>query len=285
MQPIGISLILLIVCLSILLYTQKIKINLPYLSSAENKSENIKPAKAPIQWQKLFSKLLSFAFWILLMSFVFSFGKTLLAFVKDSVWTSPYGPVARFIVKVDWENKEVKLDASMSKSYKNNFKKLIWRIDDGEAYTGTQVAHKFKYPGYYTIKLSVIDSFDQSDQAICNLNIPPKQVQKVVYKGTVEGTEEGSKVSSVEKIKYLPAETYFNYSKRYTDNDSASDLESPFISTDCGLSDRPYNTSNTDISWRLKSLLDVVLFHATLLIFIIVLKKRIGHKNGTGTSS
>ncbi len=70
----------------------------------------------------------------------------------------------------------------------------------------------------------------------------------------------------------MPAETYFNYSKRYEENATASDLQSPFISNDCGLSSNDYNTQNQSVSQNLKSIFDTLLNFAFIAAFLFLVR-------------
>ncbi len=245
------EIVLIIICLAVLIGFNKIKIDLPFLKTVAPEAktpetkENSKSNKSFFaNWKTIISKLLNFIILFTCFVFVFHLGKKTLLFIEDTVWKAPFSPVARFTAKINWETREIKLDSSLSKAYKNKFKTFIWRIDDGfsSINKSPKLNYKFQNAGFYTIKLSVIDNFDQSDQATCELNFPPKKVKTVG--------------DSNANLKYIPEETYFNYAKKYTDSDSsATDIISPYVSHDCGLSEKGYNTNDDTLSRRLKGFL------------------------------
>lgn len=167
-------------------------------------------------------------------------GITTLAKIKgNQIWPAPFPPVARFVANMDWETKTVSLDASMSKAYENRVKKFLWRIDDGTGIVSEEdlLKHTFKNPGYYTIKLSIIDRLDKSDEATCLILIPPPSLQKVV-------TEKVSQDSS-ETFSWVPEGTFFNYLKIDSYNRVPGTLQSHYISSDCGLSNQEYNVGTS----------------------------------------
>ncbi len=164
-------------------------------------------------------------------------GITSLAKIKaNQLWPSPFSPVARFVANMDWSSGIVSLDATMSKAYQNNIKKYLWRIDDGTGIVSEQKAiqHKFLNPGYYNIKLSIIDDYDQSDEASCLILIPPARLQKVA-------TGEESK-AGLENFAWIPEGTFFNFLKLNADERAPGAIQSNYISSDCGLSNKGYNS-------------------------------------------
>lgn len=166
-------------------------------------------------------------------------GVTTLAKLKaHQYWPSPFSPIARFVANMNWDSKAVSLDASMSKAYQNKIKRYVWRIDDGTGLIGDGKAlqHIFKSPGYYTIKLSIIDDYDQSDEATCVVMIPAGNLQKIV-------TEEGVK-STYQSFSWVPVGSFFNFNKLYGDDRSAGALKSYYVSSDCGLSNKGYNVDS-----------------------------------------
>lgn len=189
--------------------------------------------------------------------------------IKSSeIWPSAFDPVARFVANIDWETREVNFDASISKAYKDEVDSYIWRIDDGTGLVGTEeLNHEFKYPGYYSVQLSIIDSNSQSDVATCRILFPPKRV-----------------ISEKNSIK--PKGTFFNFSKYYFRNNDSNEAEilSNYVDSDCGLSARGYNVAgiNSNVSDR-NSLLrtnasDIVvsgLEFITVLFGFLYLKKKL----------
>lgn len=172
-------------------------------------------------------------------------GITTIAKVKGhQIWPSPFSPIARFVANMDWETQTVSLDASMSKAYRDSIKKHLWRIDDGTGIVSEQqrITHTFRQPGYYTIKLSIIDEFEQSDEATCEVLIPPVGLEKVDLEENM--TEE------TKSFTWIPEGTFFNYIKLDNYDRVPGTLKSHYISSDCGLSNQVYNidASYTDLA-------------------------------------
>lgn len=167
-------------------------------------------------------------------------GFTSLAKIKgNQIWPSPFPPVARFVANMDWETRTVSLDASMSKVYEGKVKKFLWRIDDGTGIVSVEdlLKHTFENPGYYTIKLSIIDELDKSDEATCLILIPPSSLQKVVTKEALE--------DSSETFSWVPEGTFFNYLKIDNYDRVPGTLRSPYMGSDCGLSTQEYNVGTS----------------------------------------
>ena len=186
--------------------------------------------------------------------------------IANSAFPIAYDPIARFAAKVDWEKQDITLDASISKVYKNKIDKYIWRIDDGTAMVGqSSMTHHFNHPGFYTVKLSIVDVNGRSDQASCEVNIPPPAIRKLIVSD--QQTKDGKITSS--EYKYVPEGLYFNYSKRYLEGNSASGMQSPFVNDDCGLSLLSYNNQGDfDVNARNMMLRDSVV---TLLPYILAI--------------
>lgn len=155
------------------------------------------------------------------------------------VWSEPFQPVARFVLNMDWEKKTAKIDATMSKAYRNKIEKYIWRIDDGTGFIGdAQIEHKFHHAGRYTVQLSIVDNFGDSDSAECVLVIPPEEVEQIEI-GQVKKAD-----GSTEKLStWVPKGSFFNYSKLGPEV-TYSDIKSQYISSSCGLSNVGYNVSS-----------------------------------------
>lgn len=166
-------------------------------------------------------------------------GITSLAKIKASqLWPSPFSPIARFVANMDWPSGVISLDATMSKAYQNRIRKYLWRIDDGTGIVSEEMTlkHKFLNPGYYNIKLSIIDDYGQSDEASCLILIPPVRLQKVV-------TGEVSK-SGAESFSWIPEGIFFNFLKLGVDEREPGAIQSNYISSDCGLSNNGYNNES-----------------------------------------
>lgn len=162
---------------------------------------------------------------------------TLVKLKAHERWPSPFPPIARFVANMEWDSKSVSLDASMSKAYQGKIKRYVWRIDDGTGLVGDGkvLQHIFKSSGYYTIKLSIIDEYDQSDEATCTIMIPADNLQKVI-------TEEGAK-NTYQSFSWVPEGTFFNFLKLSGEERSAGSLKSHYVSSDCGLSNSDYNVA------------------------------------------
>ncbi|MBD3362657.1 hypothetical protein GF362_02975 [Candidatus Dojkabacteria bacterium] len=166
--------------------------------------------------------------------------------IKGSeIWPAAFNPIARFVANIDWENRIIEFDASISKTYKDEVEKYIWRIDDGTGLVGEKkLAHQFKYPGYYNVRLSIIDMNGQSDVASCTILFPADEIEKKVE---IENIQEGNENNKETKVvyKWFPKGTFFNYSKlaHYVDVTNSANLLSNYVNTDCGLSSRGYNVS------------------------------------------
>lgn len=163
---------------------------------------------------------------------------TLVKLKAHERWPSPFPPVARFVANMDWDSKSISIDASMSKAYQNNIKRYVWRIDDGTGVAGDSKVfrHVFRTPGYYTIKLSIIDGYDQSDEANCFVMIPPEGLQKIVV-------EESAKDAS-QSFSWVPEGTFFNFLKLSGQERYLGALKSTYVSSDCGLSNNGYNVDS-----------------------------------------
>lgn len=163
---------------------------------------------------------------------------TLVKLKAHERWPSPFSPIARFVANMEWDSKSVSLDASMSKAYQNKIKRYVWRIDDGTGLIGDGkvLQHVFKSPGYYTIKLSIIDEYDQSDEATCTVMIPTDGLQRVA-------AEEGVK-STYQSFSWVPEGTFFNFLKLSGEERSPGALKSRYVSSDCGLSNNGYNVDS-----------------------------------------
>ena len=198
----------------------------------------------------------------------------------------PIQPVARFTTSIDWKNRTINLDGSMSKTFNNNIDKYIWRIDDGTSLitTDNHLSHKFDYPGYYYIQMSIIDDNGQSDVADCTILMPTSNLKKIL--STEYGYDQDKTQASYD---WVPNETFFNYDKLLPSTQTYAGLTSPFVSSDCGLSTVSYNqeiaTNNINntlnnkrlfikaIAKSIKPIISIMIF-ATLIILTEKLSKR-----------
>ncbi|MEI7579797.1 MAG: hypothetical protein WCJ58_07260 [bacterium] len=85
-------------------------------------------------------------------------------------------PVSRFIVNVDFENRQVELNSAISKTNGADLKITLWRMGDGSTLVASDaeiikknesISYTYKSTGAYTIGYSIIDNNDLSDEAIC----------------------------------------------------------------------------------------------------------------------
>jgi hypothetical protein len=113
---------------------------------------------------------------------VFAIGKGIMEFynvsLKSEFVPDISGPVSRFIADVDFENREVHLDATISKTTDSEKKITIWRLGDGKMMKADEhdtildnesLTYQFEEPGTYTISYSIIDDNDLSDEAFCTV--------------------------------------------------------------------------------------------------------------------
>ena len=175
--------------------------------------------------------------------------ETLIKVRASQLIPDKFAPIARFAANMDWDNNTIKLDASMSKAYEDKVTNYIWRIDDGTSLVGSSsLTHQFKHPGYYYIQMSVVDADNQSDSATCRVLIPPKKLDKIPSSEQVSNSNQvGNESETVQKVEYewVPVGGFFNYSKMGYRDRSYANLTSRYIDSNCGYSNRGYNTSHS----------------------------------------
>ncbi len=122
---------------------------------------------------------------------LFAFGLLLLykVIVKQEFVPNIASPVSRFVADVNFNDREVTLDSSFSKSDSAPLKVTIWRMGDGKVFKSdtdqeidekTSITYKFNEAGRYTIGYSIIDENNLSDEAFCTVTFAeePKENEK-----------------------------------------------------------------------------------------------------------
>jgi len=199
---------------------------------------------------KLLLNLLSIGFVIteiMILSTLISPIETLIKVRASQLIPQKFNPIARFAANMDWDNKTITLDASMSKAFEDQITNYIWRIDDGTSLTGSkEFTHTFKNPGYYYIQLSIVDADNQSDVATCRILIPPEELEQVAtHERTVASPIETQQEVKDVDYDWSPKGTFFNYSKMLSSERSYANLKSHYIESGCGYSNRGYNTQHS----------------------------------------
>lgn len=136
------------------------------------------------------------------------------------------GPVSRFVADIDFENRVVALDATISKSPDADLEIAIWRLGDGtviksentEINENQSFTYTFDKPGTYQISYSIIDTNDLSDKAFCSITFETEQNEENTLNNTGylsynNGTDCGKSYAS-----------YNNSGGIYALNESRSDI-------------------------------------------------------------
>jgi hypothetical protein len=194
----------------------------------------------------------------------------------DLAYPKKFEPVARFTVNMNWDTNTIKLDGSTSKTYDDKVARYVWRIDDGssDAESAT-IEHTFAHPGYYLIRLSVVDSNDQVDSATCQLFIPPAEIEPIESRRTETGVNAQTERTTIES-EWAPVGTFYNYTKMDTTSNAA--LKSRFVESGCGFSNQNFNTVGQAID---KEKVNTIISSATALavnlvfvvLFIVIVRK------------
>ncbi len=99
-------------------------------------------------------------------------------FLRTDIVPDVTSPVSRFVASVDFDERTVELDSTISKSYSSPIDISIWRFGDGEVIKSADkseisdnevITHVFDEPGTYTVGYSIIDEDDLSDEALCTI--------------------------------------------------------------------------------------------------------------------
>lgn len=110
-------------------------------------------------------------------------------FLRDDIVPDVSGPVSRFIADIDFENRTVNFDATITKSTDADQKITIWRLGDGkviksvgaEDIVGNElIEYTYDKPGTYQIGYSVIDDNDLSDEAFCTITFKDDGEKRIV---------------------------------------------------------------------------------------------------------
>lgn len=210
---------------------------------------------------------------------LFSSGALLAA---DLFYPQRHIPVARFTSNMDWNTSTIVLDGSTSKTFDGKPSKYVWRIDDGSADNNTEkITHTFQHPGYYLIRLSVIDSNEQVDSATCQVYIPPAQLEPVVIKkesGQGSQAQGQNQAQSSSTTEWVPVGVFYNYTKMPETSNAA--LKSRFVESGCGLSNRNFNAIGLDIDRQkattiISSFVSIVINLVFLVLGFKLLKKAV----------
>lgn len=197
--------------------------------------------------------------------------------VADAVYPQRYIPVARFTSNIDWNTNTIVLDGSTSKTFDGEAPKYVWRIDDGSADNNTEkITHTFAHPGYYLIRLSVIDSSEQVDSATCHIFIPPTELEAITTKQDQSSGQQQQQTQTSVTTEWVPVGVFYNYTKMSETSNAA--LKSRFVESGCGLSNRNFNAIGFDIdrdkaTTIISSLVTLVINLAFLVLGFKLLKK------------
>lgn len=104
--------------------------------------------------------------------------------LREEIFPDINGPVSRFITNIDFENRTVELDSTISKSLFGDMEITLWRLGDGTTIKSTEnevnkneiLSHTYDKPGTYQISYSIIDSNDLSDEAFCTVIFDTEEV-------------------------------------------------------------------------------------------------------------
>ncbi|MGB2822626.1 MAG: PKD domain-containing protein, partial [Phycisphaerae bacterium] len=82
-------------------------------------------------------------------------------------------PRARFADTRSWGSMAAKFDASRSGDPDGRIAKFAWQFGDGGSSSGRTVAHTYREPGDYTVRLTVTDEAGQSHSAERSIRVAP----------------------------------------------------------------------------------------------------------------
>lgn len=188
--------------------------------------------------------------------------------IADLKSPQKFVPVARFTSNMDWETNTISLDGSTSKTFDGNVSRYVWRIDDGSSDSNAEkFTHTFNHPGYYLIRLSVIDSIEQVDSATCQIYVPPEEIE-AIQSQQKQNTDSDQNQLTNTSIEWAPVGTFYNYTKMRNVSNAA--LKSRYVESGCGLSNRNFNAIRKTIDrTKVASIISSLVALVVNILFVV----------------